>query len=85
LQKGNEVALAPVTATATTDGATVSYGYVFNGLSQGSLYHLTVAGNSGLVDSYSIQVTAVPEPESYALLLAGLGLMGTIIRRRKAI
>jgi hypothetical protein len=26
---------------------------------------------------------AVPEPETYALLLAGLGLMGTIVRRRK--
>ena len=29
-------------------------------------------------------VTAVPEPETYAMLLAGLGLMGTIARRRKA-
>lgn len=28
-------------------------------------------------------VTAVPEPESYAMFLAGLGLMGAIARRRK--
>ena len=28
-------------------------------------------------------VVAVPEPETYAMLLAGLGLMGTIARRRK--
>lgn len=30
----------------------------------------------------SATVAAVPEPETYALLLAGLGLMGTVARRR---
>lgn len=34
------------------------------------------------VDNVSLQVTAVPEPESYAMLLAGLGLIGAISRRR---
>jgi hypothetical protein len=28
-------------------------------------------------------VTSVPEPQTYAMLLAGLGLMGAIVRRRK--
>jgi hypothetical protein len=32
--------------------------------------------------NYTLAVTAVPEPESYAMLLAGLGLVGTVIRRR---
>ncbi len=41
----------------------------------------------GKSDSYggsldNISVTAVPEPETYALLLAGLGVMGAIARRR---
>ncbi|WP_340642732.1 FxDxF family PEP-CTERM protein [Rhodocyclus gracilis] len=30
----------------------------------------------------NINVTAVPEPESYAMLLAGLGLLGALARRR---
>jgi PEP-CTERM motif len=30
-----------------------------------------------------VTVSAVPEPETYAMMLAGLGLMGTIARRRK--
>lgn len=35
------------------------------------------------VDNFTLAVTAVPEPQSYALLLAGLGAIGFIARRRK--
>ena len=42
------------------------------------------AGFSRLDATDSYTVTAVPEPETYALLLAGLGLMGSIARRRKS-
>ena len=34
-------------------------------------------------DDFVIGVNAVPEPETYAMLLAGLGLMGFVARRRK--
>lgn len=34
--------------------------------------------------SLNYAVAAVPEPESYAMFLAGLGLMGSIARRRRA-
>lgn len=42
---------------------------------------------AGTQDNYggyidNVSVTAVPEPESYAMLLAGLALMGTIALRR---
>jgi hypothetical protein len=38
-----------------------------------------LAGNTGAIGA---TVAAVPEPETYAMLLAGLGLMGFTVRRR---
>jgi hypothetical protein len=32
----------------------------------------------------NLHVAAIPEPETYALMLAGLGLVGWMARRRKA-
>jgi hypothetical protein len=43
-------------------------------------------GNGNTADQYYLSgmtVTAVPEPETFAMMLAGLALMGTITRRRK--
>jgi hypothetical protein len=31
---------------------------------------------------FTVQVSAVPEPDSYAMLLAGLGVIGALVRRR---
>ncbi len=40
-------------------------------------------GNNIYIDNINFdQVTAVPEPETYAMLLAGLGLLGFMARRR---
>jgi len=47
---------------------------------------LIVKGTSASNASYSgtLNVTAVPEPETVALMLAGLGVMGFVARRRRA-
>ena len=53
-------------------------------------YHLDISGNLGSssdTGQYSVELQAlpVPEPETYAMLLAGLGLVGFYTHRRKII
>jgi hypothetical protein len=48
----------------------------------GNGWQLPFNGNGFLSLQYTAVTAAVPEPESYAMLLAGLGLMGVIARRR---
>jgi len=54
----------------------------------GADYFAQDAGNPDVMSKYGITGTliagAVPEPEAYAMLLAGLGLIGAIVRRRRA-
>lgn len=61
--------------------------YTFNLPAAGD-YHVDITGTAtGLAGgSYAVTLSAapVPEPETYAMLLAGLGVMGAIARRRKA-
>lgn len=61
-------------------------------LTSGTPYQVKISGitRAGLVgdegtvsvNALNAVVTMVPEPESYAMLLAGLGLLGMIARRR---
>ncbi len=51
-----------------------------------SWYHAIVGttGKSTALYSGELSVTAAPEPETCAMLLAGLGAIGFIARRRRA-
>lgn len=50
-----------------------------NGIDFYSSEYATLAGRPIL----SVEIAPVPEPETYALMLAGLGLIGFMARRRK--
>ena len=69
-----------------TDGGTLSYFdiYTYNDTAIGAVR----TEHASYVSSQWTQNDAisapVPEPETYAMLLAGLGLMGAVARRRKA-
>lgn len=48
-------------------------------------YTMTIAGTATAPGSYGLVLTTapVPEPESYAMFLAGIGVIGTIANRRR--
>ena len=60
--------------------------FMLDAVNTNAPFKLTLTGALQDVGAYykgTIQVSAVPEPETYAMFLAGLGLMGGIARRRK--
>ena len=72
--------------TMLSTGATDSWSLNYNDLAAGS-YYLQVQGSlvSNAAGKYyaNIALAPVPEPETYAMMLAGLGMLGFAARRRK--
>lgn len=70
-----------------------SFAETFSSLTSGHNYNLVFAGyweggkhgrHWDLANTPSVSLAAaVPEPETYAMLLAGFGLIGTMVRRRR--
>lgn len=55
----------------------------FQGLAGSRITSMVFASSSDAFEVGRFTVTAIPEPETYALMLAGLGAMGFMARRRK--
>jgi hypothetical protein len=54
------------------------------GFAGGSCYGFTTMENNRTDVMFNLSITtAVPEPEAYAMLLAGLGMIGVVARRRR--
>jgi hypothetical protein len=80
------------TSAVTTDGLTVTTQVLAGGsILPAGMYQLKVSGTgiTGASASYGGNIVAtpvaapIPEPETYAMLLAGLGVVGFVARRRK--
>lgn len=81
------IAQASVSFSGSTNGVTFDNAAGLNGT---TISQLSVSGVNGSftnargeIGSPGAIAAAVPEPETYAMLLAGLGLVGAIARRRR--
>lgn len=69
--------------TGTYDSFTISGASITLQASGGSFVGIGAQPQNKLQFNFATQAAAVPEPETYALLLAGLGVMGFLARRRQ--
>ncbi|WON72622.1 FxDxF family PEP-CTERM protein [Nitrosospira sp. Is2] len=77
---GDDTLLGSSAGTGAGDSLTLNYDQPLSGAS-----FITVTGisngSAGAIYAGAM-AAAIPEPETYAMLLAGLGLMGAVVRRR---
>jgi hypothetical protein len=69
----NPYTLATAATGDSYSDSSIALGYNFGNLAKGKQISI----------GYDVTIIAVPEPETYAMLLAGLGLVGVAARRRR--
>ncbi len=86
LLDGGAAVAGNLTGTAPVDGEWSLYNYSFTAAADGGALGIRLASNGAQTnfDALSLNaVAAVPEPETYAMFLAGLGLLSVASRKRK--
>ena len=84
-----EIAPVPYTELSTAVANTLGGGAVFIALSTGKYFYSVSAAAMGAfagfynLTSTVVPISPVPEPVTYAMMLAGLGAVGFLARRRK--
>lgn len=68
-------------SSTSPGGSTLTLDYL-SPLSSSSYITVTGISNGSSGAIFAGQIAPIPEPETYAMLLAGLGLMGAVVRRR---
>jgi hypothetical protein len=76
---GGDDSLLASSSAPSGESLTLDYNASLSGVS-----YITVTGISNASGGaiYAGEISPIPEPETYAMLLAGLGLMGAVVRRR---
>ncbi len=55
----------------------------FTALAGAKITSLVFSSSDNAFESANFSITPIPEPETYALMMAGLGVMGFVARRRR--
>jgi len=67
----------------TGGNQSVNQSVQFTALAGGKITSLVFASSDNAFESANFSITPIPEPETYALMMAGLGVIGFVARRRR--
>ncbi|MCX7178599.1 MAG: FxDxF family PEP-CTERM protein [Proteobacteria bacterium] len=74
---------SPLSVPSNPDTGSFPFSQTISGLAAGQTYWFELKGSAAQA-AYTVTLAPVPEPETWALMLSGCGLLGVISRRRRS-